>query len=115
MGIGGSILIDPVAFYAGTGIEVGSQIALRNELKAAAGFLLSVGLLATVITRLRSFALVTLGLINGTYGAARILSFMADGVPNSTLVWIAVIELALAAACAASVIHPKKTLTAATA
>lgn len=106
--IGAYILIDPVAFYAGAGIELGNQIALRNELKAAAGFLLAAGslaLLAIAITRLRTFALTTLALINGTYGAARILSFLADGVPNAEMIWIAGIELALAAACAAVLIR----------
>lgn len=106
--IGGFILIDPVAFHANAGIEVGNQIALRNELRAAGGALLAVGLLsmgATVIARLRSIALTTCALIYGAYGATRVLSFLVDGVPNFTLVWIAVIELAVAAACAVLVIR----------
>ncbi|WP_324754112.1 DUF4345 family protein [Roseovarius sp. Pro17] len=111
--IGGYIQMDPVAFYAGTGIELGNQTALKNELKAAAGFLLTAGflaLLAAAITQLRTFALTTLVLINGTYGGARILSFLADGVPNAEMVWIAGIELALAAACAAVLIRAMRTL-----
>lgn len=111
--IGGLIQIDPATFHAYAGIEVGDQRALQNELKAAGGALLAVGLLAlaaSVMQPLRSIALTTSAVVYGGYGMARVVSFVADGVPSSTQMWIAAIELIVAAACAASLI-PKKQMT----
>lgn len=100
--IGGLILIEPATFHAGAGIDIGNQIALKNELMAAGSTVLATGvfaLLAIVVVRLRSTALVVSALVYGSYGVGRVVSFLVDGVPNTALLSIAVLELVIAAAC----------------
>ncbi len=100
--IGALILIDPVAFHVSAGIDVGSQTALTNELKAAGSTVLMTGILALTaiaLVRLRATALIVSALVYGSYGLGRVWSFLADGIPNTALVSIAVLELVIAAAC----------------
>lgn len=100
--IGALILIDPVAFHVSAGIDVGSQTALMNELKAAGSTVLMTGILALTaiaLVRLRTTALTVCALVYGSYGFGRVWSFLVDGIPNTALVSIAVLELVIAAAC----------------
>ena len=112
--IGGLIQLDPAAFHAYAGIDVGDQMALQNELKAAGGALLAVGLLslaAIFVTPLRSTALTTSAVVYGGYGTARVLSLLTDGITNTSQLWIAGIELAVATACAAVLVRAAQALT----
>lgn len=102
--IGCLILIDPITFHAGAGIKVSSQPALLNELRAAGGTVLAVGsfaLFAVFFPGMRLTAIRMNALVYGAYGISRFFSFIVDGVPNSALVWIALIELAVALVCVA--------------
>ena len=99
---GASILIDPREFYSSLGIVIDDQIGLANEMRAAGGFILVVGLLALSsmwASRFAFTALFVAGLLNGSFGATRIYSFALDGIPNNNFLLIASLELIIAALC----------------
>jgi len=101
-GIATAILFAPDAFYAGYGIDTGSNVSLANELKAPAGMLLITGLLmlaGVVRTELTVASLGTASLIYLSYGLSRLLSMAIDGIPHSGLVSAAVLELAIGLIC----------------
>ena len=103
--IGAAIVVDPVGFHSTGGIHLGADPALLNEMRAAGGALLAVGLLAlagVVFSRLRMLALTTSAMVYSGYGLARFVSFLMDGMPDQTLVWIALLELVVGAACFAA-------------
>ena len=102
VGIAGTILFAPEVFYAGYGIEVGSDATLVNELKAPAGALLVAGLLmfaGVFRTELVVVSLTTASVVYLSYGLSRLLSMAIDGLPHSSLVSAAGIELGIGAAC----------------
>jgi hypothetical protein len=102
VGIAGTILFAPEAFYAGYGIEVGGDATLVNELKAPAGVLLVAGLLmfaGVFRTELLKVSLTTASVVYLSYGLSRLLSMAIDGLPHSSLVSAAGIELGIGAAC----------------
>ena len=102
VGIAGTILFAPEAFYAGYGIEIGGDVTLVNELKAPAGVLLAAGLLVfagVFRTELVIVSLTTASVVYLSYGLSRILSMAMDGLPDDGLVSAAGIELGIGAAC----------------
>ena len=107
--IAGMILFVPDAFYAGYGsIELAGNPTLANELKAPSGALLVAGLLmfAGVVQRawlVPGLAVATF--IYLSYGVARILSILLDGVPHSGMVWAAVIEIVIGGLCVAALLR----------
>lgn len=106
--MGGAIVIDPAAFHAVGGVRIGEDAGVSNEMRAAGGGILMVGLLALAgafRTAIRDIALTANAAVYSGYGLARIYSFLVDGIPGSTLVWIAALELVLGAACFASTLH----------
>lgn len=101
-GIAATILFAPDAFYAGYGIDTGSDVSLANELKAPAGMLLIAGLLmlaGVVRTELTGASLGTASLIYLSYGLSRLLSMVIDGIPHSGLVSAAMLEIAIGLVC----------------
>ena len=108
--IGTAIVADPVGFHATGGVHVGADAGLLNEMRAAGGAILSLGLLALVAVfanGLRTIALTASAAVYGGYGLARLYSFLVDGVPDRTLVWIAALELVICAACFAVAVLPQ--------
>lgn len=107
-GIAATILVAPDTFYAGYGIDVGSDVSLANELKAPAGTLLVAGLLILVGVAKPRYALTSLAIgsvIYLSYGLSRLLSIAVDGFPHSALVSAAMLELALGAVCLLSLVR----------
>lgn len=101
-GIAATILAAPDPFYAGFGIDVGSNASLANELKAPAGTLLVAGLLMLVGVVKPRYAVTSLAVgsvIYLSYGLTRLLSIAVDGFPHGALVSAAMLELALGAVC----------------
>ena len=101
-GIAAIILFAPDAFYAGYGIDIGSNVNLTNELKAPAGVLLVAGLLmltGVFRVKLAVLSLTIATVIYLSYGLSRLLSMAIDGVPNTALVMAAVLEIAVGVAC----------------
>jgi hypothetical protein len=108
--IGAAIVLDPVAFHATSGIHLGAgDAALLNEMRAAGGPILAVGLLALTglfVRRLRMLALTASAIFYSAYGVARLASLMMDGVPDQAMVWITLLELVMGAACFVAVAVP---------
>ncbi|EPJ43574.1 MAG: hypothetical protein OFPI_42360 [Osedax symbiont Rs2] len=101
-GIGASILLDPIAFHGASGIKLTDNINLLNEMRAAGGALLAIGLLIIIgcfVARLTYTATLVASLMYLAYGLSRVLSFGFDGLPNASLVQVAVLELAIGALC----------------
>jgi hypothetical protein len=99
IGVGGLILTAPDVFYAAYDIEI-SNTSLVNELKAPAGVLLAAGLimlLGAFRDALASLALTTAATVYLGYGLTRLLSMAVDGVPHSSLVSAAVLEISVGA------------------
>lgn len=101
--IGAAIIVDPVGFHATSGIHLGAgDAALLNEMRAAGGAILAIGLLALVglfVRRLQGLALTASAVFYTGYGLARLASLMMDGVPDQMAVWITALELAVGAMC----------------
>ena len=104
-GIGAAMLFTPVDFHATSGIVLGDNISLLNEMRAMGGGLIGAGLLAIAgafVSRLRFAALMIAGILNLSYGLARLVSINIDGIPSTTLVTATGVELAVALMCLAA-------------
>lgn len=109
--IGAAILADPVGFHATGGVRLSAEAGLLNEMRAAGGAILAVGLLALIgvfVVPLRTVALIASAVVYCGYGLARFFSFLVDGVPNPALLWIAALELVMGAACFVAAAAPSR-------
>ncbi len=101
--IGAAIVLDPAGFHATSGIHLGAgDPALLNEMRAAGGPVLAVGLLALTglfIRRLQMLALTASAVFYTGYGVARLASLMVDGIPDQAMVWITLLELVIGTVC----------------
>lgn len=82
--IGGSILVSPQGFYSLNQIDLGNNIGLFNEIRASAGFLLSMAILILIgafYKKLTYTASLVATIIFLSYGFSRILSMFLDGQP----------------------------------
>lgn len=101
-GIGGAILINPVAFYATYDIELAGNISLFNEIRAPGGALLTSGvliMLGAFVDKLTFTSVVVASLLYLSYGLSRILSIAIDGMPAEGLVQAAVLEIIIGLVC----------------
>jgi hypothetical protein len=101
-GIGAAILLNPSAFYATYGIDLGGYVSLFNEVRAAGGALLAVGILiisGSFLASLTYTSVVVAALLYLSYGASRILSFAIDGMPSEGLVQAAALEIFIGVVC----------------
>ena len=115
MAIAATILFAPEMFYAGYGIEVGDNPTLANELKAPAGTLLVAGLLMFAGAFRLQFAVVSLATATAvylSYGLARVLSIVIDGLPHSGMVGAAGIELVVGGICLLTLLDARRKRTA---
>jgi hypothetical protein len=94
--IGFGILFTPVAFFATSGIDLGSDVNLLNEIRPPGGALLAGGILivsGVFMAELTFTSLVASILIYLSYGISRILSMVIDGMPTEALVVVTVLEI----------------------
>ena len=101
-GIGGTIVFNPVAFYATYGIELAGNISLFNEIRAPGGALLVSGILIMLgafVDRLTFTSVVVSTLLYLSYGLSRILSMAIDGMPAVGLVQAAALEIVIGLVC----------------
>jgi hypothetical protein len=101
-GIAATILFVPDAFYAGYGIDIGSDVSLANELKAPAGLLFMAGLMMLAGVFRAELTVASLGtamLVYLSYGLSRLLSMVSDGIPHCGLLGAAILEIAIGVAC----------------
>lgn len=100
--VGTSIIVSPADFYASNNIDIGENVNLLNELKAAAGLLLAAGLFMIIATIVRSksdIALSLAALIYLSYAVSRVVSMAFDGVPASGLVLATAFEAIIGLSC----------------
>lgn len=110
VGIGGAILLTPVAFHATSGIVVVGDESLMNEMRAAGGALFACGflvLLGAFVSRLTYTALVLSTALYMSYGLSRLLSMAVDGMPSGNLVAITLFELGVGLICALALTKSK--------
>lgn len=100
--IAATILFAPEAFYAGYGIDIGTNVSLANEMKAPMGMLLLAGLFILVGAFRAELAIPSLTIATITFlsfGLSRVLSMAIDGMPDGGLVSAAVLEIAIGIIC----------------
>ena len=100
LAIGGAILLAPHAFHASNGIELGNNPTLLSEIRAPGGMLAATAVLALISVfrlSLRAFTTPLLVLVYGSFGLARLVSMVQDGMPADSIVGATVLELIVAA------------------
>ena len=103
IGVGGTILTMPVAFYSASGINIEGSVSLLNEIRASGGALFVVGILVmsgVFVANLRFTATVISMLLYLSYGLSRILSMTIDGIPVDALMQAVVLEIIIGVVCA---------------
>jgi len=101
--VGVEILFFPVSFYATSGIELGGNVSLLNEIRAPGGALLLCSVLiisGAFIPKLSFTSIVLATLLYLSYGLSRIVSMVVDGKPDEILVYVAVLEIVIGLFCA---------------
>ena len=101
--IGVEILFFPISFYATSGIDLGSNVSLLNEIRAPGGALLLSSVLIIMgafVPRLTFTSIILATLLYLSYGLSRILSMVIDGRPAEILIYVSALEIAIGLACA---------------
>ncbi|WP_332691356.1 DUF4345 domain-containing protein [Devosia sp.] len=96
--LGTMILFAPVAFYAGYGIEPAGQVNLLNELRSHGLSLLGAGLFiasGAFLPRFGALATVVAAGLYISYGLSRLVAVALDGMPSSSLLLAAGVEIAI--------------------
>lgn len=101
-GIGGAILFVPEQMHAMNGVVLEADPSLLSEIRAPGGLLLAGGFMALsalFVHKWMRSALLLSALFYGSYGLARLVSFVLDGMPSEGLVAVTGLELVLGTAC----------------
>ncbi len=96
--IGATALLAPDTLHGSSGIVLGADVPLRNEIRAAGGAILSGSvliLLGAFVRRLAWPALLFSALFYTSYGLGRGVSLVLDGPPGTPLLAIMALELAV--------------------
>lgn len=96
--VGGNILLDPIHFYAASGISLGENISLLNEIRASGGALVAVGgliFIGAFWKKLTFTSIIISMLMFLSYGFSRVLSMLLDGMPKEIFVTVAVCEIVI--------------------
>lgn len=96
--LGALILLVPVPFYAGYGIDPAGQISLLNELRSHGLSLVVIGgfvIAGAILSRLTTSALAVSAAFYLSYGLSRLVSLVLDGTPGQGLLASMVFELAV--------------------
>ena len=102
LAIGLSVLFNPVSFAAANGFELPAGPSALSEYRAPGGVLVVsavVILLSLVHRRQMQLGLMLAALIDGSYGAARLVSIWLDGLPSHALTQATFIELLIGSVC----------------
>ena len=99
LAIGATILAVPHAFHGSNGIALGDNPNLLSEIRAPGGLLAASGVIILIggfRPLLRSQAVQLTTLVYGSFGLARIVAMALDGMPSSSIVGAAVVEVVVA-------------------
>lgn len=97
--LGTMILFVPVTFYAGYGIDPTGQVNLLNELRSHGLSLIGAGLFiasGAFLPRFASAATIVAVALFLSYGLSRLIAVVLDGVPSSSLLAAAGVEIVIA-------------------
>ncbi|MEM6301285.1 MAG: DUF4345 domain-containing protein [Pseudomonadota bacterium] len=97
--IGMSLLLAPMSFLEASRIHIEANPSLLSELSAPSGVLLLTGSImlgGTFFPRWTSFGFSAGVVVYGTYGLSRLIGFVAHGLPSTSLVMAAILELGIA-------------------
>lgn len=98
IGLGGLILLVPLPFYAGYGLDLAGQVTLLNEMRSHGISLMVLGgIIASgaFVPRLASFSLLAATGLYLSYGVSRLIAVALDGRPADGLLLATAIELAI--------------------
>ncbi|MBV7327003.1 DUF4345 domain-containing protein [Chloroflexi bacterium TSY] len=96
LGIGAATLFAPVDFLGTSNIDLGGQVNLFSEIRAAGGALLASGILVIAgvfIAPLTFTSTVIATMAFLSYGIARILGMAVDGMPAQEFVAVTGVEM----------------------
>jgi len=102
-GIGVAELFFPIRFHAGSGIALGDNVNLLNEMRAPGGTMLVMGiiiLLGAFSSAFRVSSAVLATVLYLAYGLSRLYSIAVDGMPDTLLVQATALEIAIGLICA---------------
>jgi len=102
-GVGVGVLFMPHAFHASAGIVLGDDVNLLNEMRSSGGMLLASGLFilfGAIRASMAFFALIISTTLYLSYGLSRVVSIVADGIPDGSMLQILVSELLIGMLCA---------------
>jgi len=111
--IGASLLLNPVAFQASTGITLPPNPSLLSEVRAPGGALLVGNLLiaaGALVQRMTLPSTVLACWLYLSYGLSRVLGMLIDGVPETLLVQATLVELLIGGACAFALLKQRESL-----
>lgn len=94
--IGAMILLFPHSFYASNGVTLSNQASLLSEIRAPGALLIACAvilLLGVIRQNMMQSALILSAIVYGTFGVARLFSFVIDGMPASSLVAATFLEI----------------------
>lgn len=114
LGIGSAVLFDPGSFAASNGIVLPDNASLLSEIRAPGGMLMSTGVLIIFFAIRAAYLHVGYALsalVYCSYGAARIVGILSDGLPSASLTQAMVVELLLGGLCLALFIMSRRVLT----
>lgn len=114
-GLGAMILLAPVAFYAGYGIDPAGQVNLLNELRSHGLSLLGAGLFigfGAFRSRLTYAALIVSTVLYLAYGLSRLVAIAMDGLPSSSLLLTGGFEIVMGLAGLALILRSRRALVA---
>lgn len=94
--VGACNLINPIGFAQLNGYSLPSEVNILSEFRAIGGVLIGMGILISLgsfFYRLTYTSLLTSTIIYLSFGSSRIIAFIADGLPASSLVQVAILEI----------------------
>ena len=98
--VGFGVLFIPHAFHASSGIAIGNDVNLLNEIRSPGGMVLISGLFILIgafRAKATFFALVVSTVLYLSFGLSRIVSLVSDGAPNNAMLQILALELCIGA------------------
>jgi hypothetical protein len=100
--VGAGMLFAPVPFHSSTGIELGDNISLLNEMRTAGGALLAGGLFilaGAFFAKITFSAAIMATLLYLAYGFSRVYSIAVDGAPDEAVYLVMTLEIFVGLIC----------------
>lgn len=96
--IGASLLFNPIAFEASANIPIERDVNLLSEIRSSGGLIFATGIFIALGGIQKNFAKLSLilsALFYSSYGIARTIALLLDGVPGNSLIAVTIAELVI--------------------